>query len=454
MTLRKASSRRKTSSTTARDQLLEKFDGTWKQSRLTNQLRFIHIPLPKGDARFHLALMLHTGSRKETENKAGLSHLLEHMMFRGSAQYPTFSQLSEAFENLGGDWNAATGHEYTEYYYSGTTDKAEDAFRILADFTLAPALNDLETEKRIVLRELEGELNENGVSTDVDFHVLKLIWPHVSLSYPIIGSEESIQAITQNDLKTWLQEHYHAGNMILIAVGNSYQSSLRLAKKHFAPTPPPRTPTHKEEFILPEYRGPKCLVVDNSDNEYDVQISFVCEGTNSLKTPAYDMLARILGDGFSSRLVRRVREELGLVYDISASFQQYYNGGTFNLNANISEANLEKFFQEVFSILKGLTSDTTTASELERHRNRAVTDLMLIPSDPAHSAFRIGWSILTKADPGLNSWKRRLEEISAEDLKRIAKELFSPHNLAVVALGPKSDQIDLRVRDSVAKFKI
>ncbi|MCX6125649.1 MAG: pitrilysin family protein, partial [Proteobacteria bacterium] len=183
---------------------LLRFDQSWSRWKLTNGLSCIHVPLPVDDIRLHVGLLVHTGSRWESPEKSGLSHLLEHMMFRGSSLYPSFFELSEAFEGLGGEWNAATGHEYTEYFYSGTVDKEHDAFRLLSDFTLRPALNDLDTEKRIVLRELEGELNEHGVSTDVDFHILRHLWPETSMALPIIGSEGTLEKIKLEDLRAWL----------------------------------------------------------------------------------------------------------------------------------------------------------------------------------------------------------------------------------------------------------
>jgi predicted Zn-dependent peptidase len=295
---------------------LAKFDKSWKKWTLKNGLRCIHVPLPKGDNRFHISLMIKTGSRFEPVEKSGISHLLEHMMFRGSEAFPTFSLLSEAFEDFGGEWNAATGHEYTEFFYSGTQEHKENVFKLLADFFLRPKLLDLETERRIVLRELEGELNENGESTDTDYHVLRTVWPDTSMAMPIVGTESSLISITSDDLTKRINEQYFPANIVLVAVGSSLTEIKALTKLSFSEFPKSRKKSKDIDFSLPKFTGPKCVFIENSDNEYDVQVSFVCEGTNSSWTPAYDMLSRILGDGFSSRLVKRIREELGLVYDI------------------------------------------------------------------------------------------------------------------------------------------
>jgi predicted Zn-dependent peptidase len=365
------------------------------------------------------------------------------MMFRGSSLFPTFSSLSEAFETLGGEWNAATGLEYTSYFYSGVVGKEQTAFKIMSDIILRPTFNDLETEKRIVLRELEGELNENQVNTDVDLHVLKRIWPNTSLSQPIIGSESSIKSIQVDDLREWHQRFYTSKNMILTVVGGSLSSAKNLAASYFADTPKTK-PTLKNEknSILPKFTGPTCEIIENADNEYDVQISFLCEGTNSPLTYTYDLIARILGDGFSSRLVKRIREELGLVYDISASFQQYDGGGTFNINSSITEENAEVFFKELFEVLNGLSTTGPTKDELQRHHNRALTDYTLIPSDPPQISFRIGWALLSGGNPHLNHWRTKFEKISISDIKKSSATLFDRKKMAIVALGPKSPEIE------------
>lgn len=428
---------------------LARFDSSWRQWSLRNGLRCLHVPLPTRDERFHVLVMVHTGCRDESFEKSGISHLLEHMMFRGSAKHPNFTALSEAFENLGGEWNAATGHEYTEYFYSGTVDKAEDAFDLLADFLLRPALQDLDTERRIVLRELEGELNEQGVSTDSDFHILRTIWPGTSMAMSIVGDEKSLSSIHQSDLNEWLAKHYQPQNMVICVVGGKASDARRLTKSHFHKFDRPRKKLEPKNRRTPSYEGPKVEVIENSDSEFDIQLTFVCEGTRSPKTAKYDMVSRLLADGFSSRLVRRIREELGLVYDISSDFHQYDGGGAFNINASVAETNIETFCAELFAVLDFLKSTPVTPSELVRHKTRALTDLQLVPTEPSHVAFRLSWSVLSGIDPRLETWREQMESIDAESIQEIAKELFQARNLAVVALGPTNKDITSRFQRSV-----
>lgn len=433
-----------TTTTKSAEKELVRFDGSWRQWKLRNGLRCLHVPLPPRDQRFHVIMMIHSGSRDETAETSGISHLLEHMMFRGSAKFPDFSALSEAFENLGGEWNAATGHEYTEFFYSGTADKADAAVELLADFILRPELQDLDTERRIVLRELDGELNENGVSTDADYHILKSLWPHSSMALPIVGTQKSLESIRQQDLLDWLERHYQPQNMVICMVGGKGADARRLTKGHFSSFDRPKRKLASKVRVLPSYQGPRLDVIENSDSEFDIQISFVCEGNRSPKTHLYDMLSRILSDGFASRLVRRIREQLGLVYDISSDFHQYDQGGSFNINASVSESNIEIFFTEFFAVLDGIKHAPVTAAELVRHKTRAFTDLQLIPTDAGHVGFRMCWSILAGIDPSLDAWHTKMEAVTADIIQDVAMCLFQPKNLAVVAIGPTNKDITSR----------
>ncbi len=408
---------------------------------MENRLRCLHIPLPKDDPRFQVTLLVGTGSRYEPKEISGISHLLEHMMFRGCAKYPSFSDLSEAFERLGGEWNAATGHEYTEFYFNGTTAKIDAAIELFADFILRPALTDLDTERRIVLRELEGELNENGVSTDPDFHISTKIWPDTPMSMPIIGCPETLNHITIKDIKDWFYQWYTPDNAVVCAVGGSSQDIKTLLQKNFGEW----SAKSSKKLIAPvssKFKGPCAFWIENSDNEYQIQISFICEGTGSQKTAAYELLSRILSDGFSSRLTRRIREELGLVYDIGSDLHQYEGMGLFNITASVIGENLKPFFKEVFAVLSHLSTSDISHDELDKHKHRALIDLDITTSEPSALAWRGSWSALSKTDAKLSAWAKKYSHISSVDILLAAREIFSPKNLCVTALGPNDHDLD------------
>ena len=419
---------------------------------MENGLRCLYIPLPEGDPRFQITLLIGTGSRHEPKQHAGISHLLEHMMFRGSALYPSFSDLSVAFESLGGEWNAATGHEYTEFYFNGTTGKIDETISLFADFIIRPALHDLETERRIVQRELEGELNEHDISTDPDYHIATKVWPGTPMAMPIIGTPETLAAIGEAQLRDWYQTNYTPDNAVVCVVGGSEIQIRDLLSSNFGPWRGQQTKKSPTK-ISSTFTGPHAFWVDNSDNEFQVQMSFVCEGTGSEKTVAYEIITRILADGFSSRLTRRVREELGLVYDISADLHQYDGSGLINITASVLGENLKPFFKEVFSVLDSLTIEVVPESELNRHKHRALTDLDITTSEPTALAWRGSWAIISNTETQLSRWAERFEIIDSVTVMNTAKNIFRPERLCVTALGPNEDSIGSELAKIVSKWR-
>jgi predicted Zn-dependent peptidase len=406
------------------------------------------MPLPDKDPRFQITLLIGTGSRDEPHQISGISHLLEHMMFRGSAKYPSFSELSVAFESLGGEWNAATGHEYTEFFYNGPIGHSEESMSLFADFILKPALNDLDTERRIVQRELEGELNEQGVSTDPDFHIANRIWPNTSMAQPIIGTMDSLNSIKITDVKTWLKQHYTPENAVLCVVGGQASQIKKLIEKNFNQWPT-NAQGSKRSLLHNSYVGPQVFWVENSDNEFQVQLSYLCEGTGSPKTPAYELLTRVLADGFSSRLTKRIREELGLVYDVGANLHQYHGQGLINITASVNEENTQDFFVEVFEIFKALTEIKIPSTELDRHKLRAITDLQLTTSEPSALAWRGAWGLLSHTEYRLSVLADQINAITSSQLRDVAKEIFEQKNLCATALGPN----DI-TKDSLKNFEV
>lgn len=430
---------------------LEKTESVWSSWLMSNGLRCLHIPLPKDDPRFQITLLIGTGSRHEPKNLSGISHLLEHMMFRGCAKYPSFSDLSAAFESLGGEWNAATGHEYTEFYFNGTSSRIHEAVELFADFILRPALSDLETERRIVLRELEGELNEHGISTDPDFHIATKVWPGTAMAMPIIGTPDTLNQIDINNLTAWFNKWYTPENAVICAVGGHSDDIRQVIQKNFGSWQP-RDKKYAHETASSAFKGPCAFWVENSDNEYQIQISFTCEGTGSQKTASYELLSRVLSDGFSSRLTKRIREELGLVYDIGSDLHQYDGSGLFNITASVLGENIRPFFKEVFTVLAKLSSSELPPDELSRHQNRALVDLDITTSEPSALAWRGSWAQLSKTDAKLSTWAKRYSELTSSDLLATARDLFRPEGLCVTALGPTDHnlktELDLIVKTS------
>ncbi len=434
-------------------QKLEAFDNSWRRKTLKNGMTALHIPLPHDD-HFFLGVTIKAGSRLESSpHHAGVAHFLEHMMFRGSGKYPEFTKLAEAFEWLGGDWNAATGQEHTEYWYSGIRHTAKEVIELFADFLETPQLSDIEVERQIIQRELDGETNDHGHSIDLDHHIQTLIWPKTTLAQPILGTRESLGEISRVSLTNYRDQYYVPKNMVIAAVGGP-ENTLDLLETYFS--------KHRNQFTssprvtypdLPSYKGPSVKWIEHSDNEYEIRLSFVTKGEWSLEAQSYEVITRILADGFCSRLQKRLREELGLVYDISSSTTLGIDAGTLDISASCAQNQLDEFLAELITLLKEFAISGPTTSELQRALVRAVVDMELAPTVPESIGTRLAWAILMDKNYRLVDERERIKSITVQSLAKLAKDLFRPECAALAILGPGGKDIEKRLTKALKGLK-
>jgi len=421
-------------------QSFKAFDTRVSVRRLSNGMAFVHVPASGLDDRFFLSCLIRAGSRSEIESHSGIAHFLEHMMFRGSKRFPSFGGLAEAFEALGGEWNAATGQEYTEYIYSGVQRHAAEAIELFLEFMAQPVFRDIDVERQIILRELHGETNEFGVSTDVAHHISTLVWPGHALARPIIGIPETLAAIDENALHAFRSRWYQPENMALCVVGGTAATADAAAVKFESYRPAAEfTPAATDAAAAAPSSSnlPIARVIENSDNEYQVQVSFKCKGQWDEEAAVYEVLVRLLSDGFSARLPRRIREQLGLVYDIAADATLLTDCGLLNITASVDHENMERFTSELGAIVVQLTHTPPSAVELERYQRRALVDLEMALSEPASMAFRLGWNEINGKRRRIADYAGRVMAVTPEMIRDCAARLFHPSNRAAIALGPK-----------------
>jgi len=428
---------------------LEAFDKSWIKKKLSNGITCIHVPVTSDDS-FYIGAMIKSGSRFETKSKIGLAHFLEHMMFRGSKSFPQFTQLAEAFEWLGGDWNAATGYDHTEYWYTGMVNTGPEIIQLFAEFLHNPRFNDIEVERHIVTRELEGETNDHGHSTDLDYHISTLIWPDTSIAQPILGDKQSILGFTIKDLQKFRTSYYRPEDMSICIVGGTggeLFSQLAESFSNYGNDFPDKTALKLKP--LPKFTGPAVKWIEHSDNEYEILVSFLSEGEWSKKAPIYHMISRILTDGFCSRLCRSIREEMGLVYSIDASASLGPDRGTLDIHASCSQDQLDRYMNELLKQLNQLATEGARPDEVQRVIQRSLVDVEMAILDPEAVAARFNWSTLNNKPCSWVELRAEIQRISPVDVQKISAELFRQENIAVALLGPADKDIEKRALKSI-----
>jgi predicted Zn-dependent peptidase len=339
-------------------------------TRLANGLRVASRDMP-GFETIAVGLYADAGSRHEQKGVNGIAHLFEHMVFKGAGGRSA-REISETIEDVGGDLNAATDRDSTNFAATMLAEHMPLGVELLADLILNPHLDpqELEREKDVVLQELAEARDTPG---DIIFDEL---WSAAFASQPlgrsVLGDETSLARITAVDLIAWRNEHFRADNLCLVAAGKVDHGALveeadRRLGRLLGGTP--------AACASATFTGERRTLRGRSDQAH-LTVAFAGPSATSLDYPAARLFADILGGGASSRLFQAVREERGLAYSVSASAYGYADVGIMSVHAATSARNAQAAGQLIAELIEHTATDLTD-KELQRAKTQARAGLLM-----------------------------------------------------------------------------
>ncbi|MGC8544823.1 M16 family metallopeptidase [Athalassotoga sp.] len=294
------------------------------------------------------------GSINEKNGEFGISHLIEHSVFKGTVNF-TASDLKRSVERYGGIINAFTSEEYTLFETKVPDFATKDAFNVLFDLVTKPLfpLKEIESEKRVVLEEIA--MYEDDPVALSEENLLKMIWGDSPYGRPIAGKSETVMAINAEQIKDFFEKHYLARNIVIVIIGNLASVDLNYITKKMNEIKDGRVETlHLEPIPL----DPSTTIVEKKDlNQINVSMGIPTVKRSDKINYALSITSTILGSGMSSILFDRLREKLGLVYSISSSNQSHTFCGEFTINFSTSVKNLLKAIKEVKNVLNELPEE-------------------------------------------------------------------------------------------------
>ncbi|MFW6051424.1 MAG: M16 family metallopeptidase [Myxococcota bacterium] len=398
---------------------------------LDNGLRVVVAPLPH----LHTAtvgLFVQAGSRHEDAASNGLSHLLEHMLFRGTATHPTAYRLNLAVERLGGTLYGATHTDFTTYQVSVPPDNVAPVIGVMADMVHAPLFNDLEVEKRVLREEILEDLDEEGNEIDADNLVRDLMFAPHPLGFKITGSLDNIRRFTVDDVRAHFERFYGARNMVLClagAVGTEMLEAVRRAFGRLLPGAPARVEP-------PAVAGTRRFVAVHDDgSQTDVRLSYPCPGLHDPRYTAVQLLGRVLDDGLSSRLHRRICDERGLAYDAFAALEAYEDCGAVDLGASVEHQKAPEVLGALLELVRDLAREPVPDEELHRVRRRYLWDLEAMVDDAEGVASFYGTNVLFGLHDTIESTAATVAAATPADLQEAARTVFDPERAHVACVG-------------------
>ncbi len=426
---------------------------------LSNGLMVFYCHTPHQVA-FEISMHINSGARHEMSSNSGVSHFLEHMMFRGSRNYPNSLLLARAMESFGGEINAMTGVELTNYWMKGHGEKITDALKCFSEFFLFPNFADIEIERKVIIQEMASDFNEEGESIDTESLAMKTLFGENSLGNPIIGSEDVVKKITKVHLEEMRSLFYSPSNCALTInsphpfsnLVDTIENCFGIPWQHSSVDPALRSYNNQPCFSLNsqdflKFKNRVCLQ-NNPDNQFALKLVFPVEGGLSAKSAAITFLQRILDDGICTRLPSNLREKHGLVYDVSCDSQFFKDIGTFAIDATISENCIDDLFEKLGQEIDDFMKEGPSFQEIEHIRYRYLFDLEQIKESPSRLLSRAVTSYFFGSLFTLEDEIGIVSTLASTELKTILAEVFLSPVRGLVLVGPRAR----KKRDLIEKF--
>ena len=371
------------------------------------------------------------GSRSERAEEHGISHLLEHMAFKGTATRSA-RRVAEEIEAVGGEINAATSVENTNYYARILSGDMALALDILSDILTESAFDpeELEREAHVVLQEIGAA---DDMPEDLVFDLLQeTAFPGQPIGRPILGTPETVKSFDSAALRTYLDRHYRTEGMVVAAAGAvDHDEVVRLAEERFARLPQGRGP----DVEVATYRGGETREVRDI-TEAQMTLAFEGRPYSSPDHHAAQVLATVLGGGMSSRLFQEIREDLGLCYSISAFHWGYRETGLFGIHAATGEDDLARMMPAIAETI-ARTCDAVSEEEIRRAKAQMRASLLMSLESPATRASQIARQILVWGRPlDTREIVERIEAVDLARVKRLAGEVFLGTVPTLALVGP------------------
>jgi len=417
---------------------------------LPNGLPLVIVPQP-GVHRAVATLYLRAGSRFETERTNGVSHFLEHMVFRGTDGLPSAHAQALAFEKLGGTLYAATHVDHGVMSISVPPRNFDEVIDLLGRVTTSPRFSDLEIERGIVREEILEDLDDDGRAIDADNLSRALMYPEHPLGFSITGGLDTLATFDEPMLRTHHAHHYTTSNAVLCLAGKlDPDRVIAAAERAFA-----QMPRGERIHASPPPNGqkkPRFSFVENQSSQTDLRVAFRAVSEKDKLEPSVEMLLRVIDDGMSTRLYERICDRLGLCYDVSGMFEAYEDDGVVDIAAGAAHERATIVLKEVFALLSELAAHGPTEAELDKAKNRHLWSVEAMQDDAEEVASFYGLAALSNITRTPTLRHEQLASVTRENVREAAQRIFRPERMSVVAVGLLSRAEENRMERAVKAF--
>lgn len=411
----------------------------FKKITLKNGLRIIVVP-QKTTKALTVLVLVGTGSKYENKKINGISHFLEHMYFKGTKKRPSFLEVAETLDKIGGIYNAFTGEDFTGYFAKVAVPYFDTALDWVSDIYLNSLLpeEEIKKEKGVIIEEI-------NMFYDHPMSYVGILWSELlygdqPAGWPVSGTKESVMGIDRQKMVDYMKKQYVASNTIVCVAGNTNQSSaVGKVKKYFARISS-RKPFTKQSVIEKQIK-PASLICFRETDQTHICLGARAHNMFHPQRYALEILGIILGGMMSSRLFSEIREKLGLAYYIRTDFAADPDAGFLVTQAGIENKNIEKAISIILREYKKISQIKVPAKELKKAKDyiKGRSSLVLESSD-AKASFYATQEILENRILTQEEIFKKIDKVSTNDILKAAKDIFKPEKLNLALIGPIKDK--------------
>ncbi len=406
----------------------------YKKTVLPNGMRIITIPLTESQSAIGMVLV-QTGSDFESQEINGLSHFLEHMCFKGTANR-TGDEIKLEIDGMGAASNAFTSNEFTGYYAKASKDKIHKIIDFVSDIYLNPTFpqKDIDIERGVIIEEI-------NMYEDIPQQVVGNIWqqllyPNTPAGRQIIGPKENILKFNQKDFVQYHKLHYTPAKTVFVVAGNiDEKKTINQLKDIFNPVIQNKIATRtKTKFTQTQ---PQLSIQYKKSDQSHLIIGFRSFSQYDEKNYALRLASVILGKGFSSRLFTKMRDELGLCYYVSSSIDSYTDRGAFYVRSGVTNARMHESIEVLMSEFKKLRDEEILEKELKKAKDFLLGNFAIGLETSEEVADYFGFQELLKEKilyP--KDFVKKIKAVTVKDIQKVLKEIMKEKNLNFALIGP------------------
>lgn len=413
----------------------------FKKITLGNGVRVVCEKIPYVRS-VSVGIWIGTGSRNEDASNNGISHFIEHMMFKGT-ENRSAKEIAGCIDNIGGQLNAFTGKECTCYYTKTLDSHIEIALELLSDMLFKSKFSekDIDVERKVIIEEIG--MYEDSPEELVHDILSETVWSGNSLGYPILGTQDCLKSINKELIKKYMDKNYTTDNCVISVAGNFDDDKLlELVNKYFG-----KWNNSNDEKVKFQKAN---FVADMKIREKDTEQVHLCLGFSGLEhgnDELYTLLAmnNVFGGGMSSRLFQKIREEKGLVYSIYSYPSSYKNAGLFTIYAGMNPEHINNVIRMIREEIDTMIKKGISVDEMEKSKEQLKGSYILGLESTSSRMNSIGKSeLMLRRIYSPEQVLKKIEEINMENLLKVINRIFDLDNISITAVGNIQKDMDLQ----------